>query len=114
MTPGASKPTLTTFYEVYSKRSLYEPLSSLPLLDRDRDIKVARNSARAWGGCVWRVQCHVLEVRPRLRRDVVAAELIFQAPEHFGPPGAGDHLTVNKLRGLFRKDGRVKYRRPRQ
>ena len=114
MSSEASRPALTSFYEVYDKRSLFEPLSSLPLLDRDRDIKVAMNSARIWGGCVFRVQAHVLEVRPRLRRTVVAAELIFQAPEHFGPPEAGDHITVNKLRGFFRKDGRVKYRRPRQ
>jgi hypothetical protein len=111
MNRDPSRPAVTSFYEIYDKRSLHEPLSSLPLLDRDRDIKVAKQSARDWGGCVFRVQAQVLAVRPRLSRAIVAAQLLFTAAEPYAPLNEPcDLIGLKELKGKLRQDGRVKYR----
>lgn len=100
--------TLTTFYEVYDKRALHEPLSTLPLLDRDTNILKAQCSARVWGGVVVRVEARVLAVHP-LQRTVLASEVVFiHSPK---PPRLDrrDRISIRELRGQIR---RFKHRRP--
>lgn len=103
MSPGASPPARVTFYEVYEKRSLYEPLETLPVLDRDRDVKKALASARAWGGVVFKVWATVREVRPRLRRDIVAVELVFVHTARPTPLEPRDRITIKELKGQLRR-----------
>lgn len=90
------------FYEVYDKRALYEPLSSLPLLDRDRDIKKAKASARAWGGVVLKIQAHVHAVHP-MQRTILVSQVIFIHTARPGPPEPRDRITIKELKGRLRQ-----------
>jgi len=93
---------LTTFYEVYPKRALHEPLETLPLLDRDRDIKKAKASARAWGGVVMKIQAEVLVVHP-LQRRIVASQVIFVHTPRPGKPDPFDLIGLKELKGKLRR-----------
>lgn len=102
MTQEASKPARTTFYEVYDKRSLHEPLSSLPLLDRDRDIKKAKASARAWGGVVHKIQAIVHVVHP-MERTILFSQVVFVHTPRPDPPEPRDRITLKELKGQIRR-----------
>lgn len=102
---------MTTFYEVYEKRAIYEPLETLPLLDRDRDVKKALASARAWGGVVFRVWAHVLAVRPRVVRQVVAVQLLFVHTPRPTRAEPRDRITIKELKGQLRRHAHPHLRR---
>jgi hypothetical protein len=102
---------LVTFYEVYDKRALHQALATLPLLDRDRDVKKAKTSARAWGGIVVRVKAEILQAYPLVRR-IVTHQVIFVHTPRPDKLDARDHITLRQLKGKLRqRSGRNHFRR---
>lgn len=93
---------LTTFYEIYDKRALYEPLATLPLLDRDRDIKNAKASARLWGGVVMKIQARILKPFP-LEREIVVAQVVFIHTPRPVRQEPRDRITIKELKGQLRR-----------
>lgn len=100
---------LVTLYEVYDLRSLHEPLATLPILDRDRDIKVAKQSARDWGGVVFKCQARILQRYPMIR-ELLVTQMVFVCLPKPSPPEPRDQISLKDLKGKLRQDGRVRYR----
>lgn len=98
-----------TFFEVYSKRAIHEPISQLVVLDRDRSRKKAVISARSWGACVVRVEARILKKYP-LTREVVRWEVIWvHKPRRPGNQGR-DVMTRRQLMGKLRQNSKSLYR----
>jgi hypothetical protein len=93
---------LVTLYEVYDKRALYEPLATLPLLDRDRDVKKALASARAWGGLIMKISARITQAYP-LKRDIITAQVHFIHTPRPDPPEPRDRITIKELKGQIRR-----------
>lgn len=98
-----------TFYEIYSKRALHEPIAELVVLDRDRSLKKARASARAWGACVVRVEAEVLRKFPLVRR-VVRSEVIWVHKPRKQANQDRNVITRRQLMGKIRSNNKSLYR----
>jgi hypothetical protein len=93
---------IVTLYEVYDKRALLDPLDTLPLLDRDRDVKEAMASARAWGGVVMKISARITQAYP-LKRDIITAQVLFVHTPRPTRAEPRDRITFKDLRGRIRQ-----------
>lgn len=100
-------------YEVYSKRALHEPIAGLIVLDRDRSLKKAKISARAWGGCVVRVEAEILTKWP-LTREVITSEVVWVHKPRKTPNPKRGQMTHRQLMGKLRQNSRSLYKKLRR
>jgi hypothetical protein len=99
-----------TFFEVYPKRALVEPIDGLPLMDRNDTLHPAKISARAWGGVVVRVEADVVSRWPLVRRILTAEVIWVHKPAPRKRPIIKHRTLMGKLRAndrsLYKKSNR--------
>lgn len=97
------------FYEVYSKRAIQEPISSLVTLDRFTARKKAIPSARLWGGVVVKVEAEVVQRHPLIRKAIATKIVFIHRP--IWRRQSRDDITHKILMGRIRNNSVSLYKR---